>query len=172
MKSQRFAQVDIWSAKNRKSSHGIRSFHSNEIGGASVEFVLLAIPLFLPILFFLNHFSSLSYSELTTRALVRESLRAYVTSDNPFVASARAEQVLRSGAKAMGLTQTEINSLDLKFECSKTPCLSPESRIRATLTVRMVNLKRIVTAEAEELISPWQWNGLGVSGLPSVHSDL
>lgn len=172
MKSQRFAQVDIWSAKNRKSSDGISSFHSNEIGGASVEFVLLAIPLFLPILLFLNHFSSLSYSELTTRALVRESLRAYVTSDNPFVASARAEQVLRSGAKAMGLTQTEINSLDLKFECSKTPCLSPESRIRATLTVRMVNLKRTVTAEAEELISPWQWNGVGVPALPSVHSDL
>ena len=164
--------MDMWNVKNRKISLRVRRFHIDEFGGASVEFVLLAIPLFLPILLFLSQFSSLSYSELTTRALVRESLRAYVTSDSQFEASARAQLTLRSSAKAMGLTPIEIDSLDLQFECSKTPCLSPESRIRATLTVQLVNLKRTVTAEAEELISPWQWNGLGIPALPSVHSDL
>lgn len=160
----------IWFAREKLT--GILKFHSNESGGASVEFVLLAIPLFIPILIFLNQFSSLSYSELTTRALVRESLRAYVTSDNPFVASSRAQQVLIASARAMGLTPSEIDSLKLDFQCSKMPCLSPGGRIRAKLTAHMANLKRVVTAEAEESISPWQWNGIGIPGLPNFQVDL
>ena len=66
-------------------------------GSASVEFVILAIPLFLPILLFLNHFATLSNSELVARTLVRESLRAYVTSPNNDVAPSRAWQVLTIG---------------------------------------------------------------------------
>ena len=162
--------MDIWFARDRLES--LKNLYLSESRGASVEFVLLAIPLFLPILIFLNQFSSLSYSELTTRALVRESLRAYVTSDNPFLASSRAQLVLKTGAKSMGFTPQEINSLDLEFKCSKIPCLTPGSRVRAILKVRMTNLKRTVTAEAEEYISPWQWNGLVVPAIPSIRSDL
>ena len=87
----------------------IKSLKSEE-GSASVEFVLLAIPLFLPILLFLNHFATLSNSELVARTLVRESLRAYVTSPDNNVAADRALQVLRVGGQIEGLTQAEINA--------------------------------------------------------------
>lgn len=145
----------------------IRSLKSED-GSASVEFVLLAIPLFLPILLFLNHFATLSNSELVARTLVRESLRAYVTSPNNQVAADRAFQVLKVGGQAEGLSQTEVDSIDLSFQCSASPCISPNGRIHATLKMQLPNQNRTVTAQAEEFISPWQWNGEGHGLQPSV----
>jgi hypothetical protein len=140
----------------------------DEVGSASVEFVLLAIPLFLPILLFINHFAALSNSELVARTLVRESLRAYVTSPNNEVAPARAWQVLTIGGRAEGLTPNQIATLDISYECSVTPCISPNSRIRATLKMPMAHQQRTVIAEAEEYISPWQFNGEGHGMQPSL----
>ena len=149
----------------------LKKFHLSESGSASVEFVLLAIPLFLPILFFVNHFSTISSSELIARTLVRESLRAYVTSPNNDVAPERARQVLVSGARAEGFSELEISKLDLTFQCSMSPCISENSRIRATLKFVIPNQNRTVTAEAEEFISPWQWNGQGHGLQPSLSVD-
>ena len=137
-------------------------------GSASVEFVLLAIPLFLPILLFLNHFATLSNSEHVARTLVRESLRAYVTSPNNDVAPSRAWQVLTIGGRAEGLTESEISAMEITYQCSATPCISPNARIRATLKMQLPNQSRTVTAQAEEFISPWQWNGEGHGFQPSI----
>lgn len=138
---------------------------AEDSGSASVEFVLLAIPLFLPILLFLGTFEQLSSSELLARTLVRESLRAYVTSPNPDVAPIRANETLEAVAKAQGLNEAEINSLDLSFQCSKSPCLSPDGRVRATLKMKVRENEingsvggRTVTAQSEEFISPWKWD--------------
>ena len=139
----------------------VKRFLIEEHGSASIEFVLLAIPLFLPILLFLNHFATLSNSELVARTLVRESLRAYVTSPNNDVAADRAWQVMTIGGRAEGLTEEQINNLDINFECSVNPCITPNARIRATLKMQLPNQGRIVTAQAEEYISPWQFNGEG-----------
>lgn len=128
---------------------------------ATVEFVLLAIPLFLPILIFLNHFSHLSNAELIGRNLVRESLRAYVTSNTPDSATGRAIQTLYTAAGAEGLSQSDIDSLELSFLCSKEPCLSPDGRVQATLRMRIGEQNREVISQAVEYISPWQWNGRG-----------
>lgn len=158
--------------------NSLKRLHKSERGSASVEFVLLAIPLFLPILIFLNHFAALSGSELISRTLVRESLRAYVTAPNNDVAAYRADQVMRIGAKAEGLTDAQINSMNLSFQCSATPCISPNGRIKATLKMELPNQNRTVTAQAEEYISPWQWNGegngvqLGASVDPKVALEI
>ena len=149
----------------------LRNLHSRSDGSASVEFVLLAIPLFLPILLFLNHFSTLSNSELIARTLVRESLRAYVTSPNNEAAPNRAWQVLRAGASAENLTEEQIRNLKLDFECSETPCIKPKGRIRATLTMELPKESKVITVQAEEYVSAWQWNENGHGIQPSLKVD-
>ena len=135
----------------------IRKLLAGESGSASVEFVALAIPLFVPILIFINNFSELSSSEILARNLVRESLRAYVTSDNPLFANFRAEETLRIAARESGLSQDQISSMNLSFTCSQSPCLSPGGRVQATLKMRINRQSREVSAQAIEYISPWQW---------------
>ena len=128
----------------------VKRFLFEESGSATIEFVLLATPLFLPILLFLNHFATLSNSELVARTLARESLRAYVTSPNNEVAPDRAWQVMTIGGRAEGLTEEQISNLDISFECSANPCITPNARIRATLKMQLPNQGRIVNAQAEE----------------------
>ena len=135
----------------------IRKLLAGESGSASVEFVALAIPLFVPILIFINNFSELSSSEILARNLVRESLRAYVTSDNPLFANFRAEETLRIAARESGMSQDQISSMNLSFTCSQSPCLSPGSRVQATLKMRLHSQSSEVIAQALEYISPWQW---------------
>lgn len=149
----------------------LRNVHSKIDGSASVEFVLLAVPLFLPILIFLNHFSTLSNSELIARTLARETLRAYVTSPNNEVAPNRAWQVLIASARAEKLTDDQIRNLKLDFECSETPCIKPNGRIRATLTMELPKESKAITVQAEEYVSAWQWNENGHGIQPSLTVD-
>ena len=64
-------------ARNRRLSSYAKSM-KNERGSASVEFVLLALPLFIPIFIFLNQFSQLSSQEMALQTLARESVRAFI----------------------------------------------------------------------------------------------
>jgi hypothetical protein len=54
----------------------------SDSGSAIVEFVALAIPLFIPVFMYLNHFSSISVNEEIARSMAREVLRVYVLSED------------------------------------------------------------------------------------------
>ena len=60
----------------------VKKLFSREDGGAIVEFVALAIPLFIPIFIYLNSFSSVSANEEIARSMAREILRVYVISES------------------------------------------------------------------------------------------
>ncbi len=128
----------------------------DESGSASVEFVILAIPLFLPIFIFLAQFSEVSVKEMNARTLVREIVRTYVTSENLDNAGARATTVMQYGAQRLGFTNSEIDSMSLSFDCSSHSCLSPGERVRADLRFILPISHRIVHVSAQEYVSPWQ----------------
>lgn len=127
-----------------------------ESGSASVEFVMLAIPLFLPIFIFLNQFSEVSNEEANARTLVGEAVRAYATTQNLENAQARSEAVLNFGASRLGFSSADIESMKLTFRCSSTSCKEPGERVRADLTMTLPITHRIVHVSAQEYVSPWQ----------------
>ncbi len=129
---------------------------SNDSGSASVEFVIFAIPLFLPIFLYLTQFAALSDSELKARSLVRQVVRAYVASQTSDGAGERANFVLNIGARKMGIPDKEIASMRLRFTCSADPCLTAGGRVQATLTLDSSALHRSVRVSAQEYVSPWQ----------------
>lgn len=127
----------------------------SEIGSASVEFVALAIPLFIPIFIYLHHFSGVSVNEEIARSMAREVLRVYVISENDSAAqdlSGKAAQLL---AKQWHLTDSERNSLRTKMECSHFPCLTADGRIKLTITFIDEETGRVISASAQEHLSPW-----------------
>ena len=126
-----------------------------EDGGAIVEFVALAIPLFIPIFIYLNSFSSISANEVIARSMAREVLRVYVISENDGAAqnlSSKATQLL---ARQWSLSSTEISTLRTQMECSHSPCLSANGRIKLTVSFIDDQTQREVSASAQEHLSPW-----------------
>ena len=127
-----------------------------EEGSASVEFVLLALPLFIPILIFLGQFSAISSLEMVLQTLTRESLRSYIESNNDKSGEALIRQVIEVGGKNLGLSQQEIRAINVEMKCSKSPCHQPNGRVRITLRMDpSVSHGRIIEAAAQEYFSPW-----------------
>ncbi len=132
----------------------LRSLKS-ETGSATVEFVALAIPLFIPIFIYLNHFSSVSVNEEIARSMAREVLRVYVISENDDAArdlSGKATQLL---ARQWNLTDSEVASLRTRMDCTRFPCLTADGRIKLTISFTDEETGRLVTASAQEHLSPW-----------------
>jgi len=127
----------------------------SETGSATVEFVALAIPLFIPIFIYLNHFSSVSANEEIARSMAREILRVYVISENDEAAkdlSGKATQLL---ARQWHLTDSEVASLRTRMDCSRFPCLTADGRIKLTISFTDEQTGRFVSASAQEHLSPW-----------------
>lgn len=127
-----------------------------EEGSASVEFVVLALPLFIPIFIFLGQFSVVSSHEMVLQTLARESLRSYIESSNDQTGEALIREVIEVGGKNLGLSQQEIAAIDVEMKCSKSPCHQPNGRVRITLTMDpSVSHGRTIEAAAQEYFSPW-----------------
>jgi hypothetical protein len=135
--------------------HIIRKWVKEDTGSAIVEFVALAIPLFIPIFIYLNNFASVSGNEEVVRVLAREGLRAYVASDNDHSGREVSAQALSVIAQHLGLTTREIQTLSAKYECTNNPCLSANGRIRLTVSYIDELSHRTIEASAQEHISPW-----------------
>lgn len=128
----------------------------DESGSAIVEFVALAIPLFIPIFIYLNSFASVSANEAIVRVMAREGVRAYAASDSDHSGRVVSEQAILLIAQNLGLTSKDINTIDVNYECSRLPCLSANSRIRLTISYIDSKSLRTIEASAQENISPWK----------------
>ncbi|MEI8119405.1 MAG: hypothetical protein WCG68_00815 [Actinomycetes bacterium] len=128
----------------------------DESGSAIVEFVALAIPLFIPVLIYLNSFASVSGNEAVIRVMAREGVRAYAASDSDYSGRIVSEQAIDLIAQHLGLTPKEIETINVNFECSRLPCLSANSRIRLTISFIDGKSHRTIEASAQENISPWK----------------
>ena len=128
----------------------------DERGSAIVEFVALAIPLFIPVFIYLNSFASVSGNEAVIRVMAREGVRAYAASDSDYSGRIVSEQAVDLIAQHLGLTPKEIETINVNFECSRLPCLSANSRIRLTISFIDSRSHRTIEASAQENISPWK----------------
>lgn len=90
------------------------------------------------------------------QTLARESLRAFIESNSDESGGVLINEVINVGGERLGLGQAEIKAIDVDIECSKSPCHSPNGRVRITLTMDpTANHGRQVIAAAQEYFSPW-----------------
>ena len=136
--------------------HFAKTAVQRDEGSASVEFVVLALPLFIPIFIFLGQFAAVSSHEMVLQTLARESLRSYIESSNDQTGEVLIRQVIEVGGKNLGLSQEEISAIDVEMKCSKSPCHQPNGRVRITLRMDpSVSHGRTIEAAAQEYFSPW-----------------
>ena len=127
----------------------------DENGSASVEFVALALPLFIPLFIFLQQFAGVSTEENFARTLAREGARAYVSSSSDQSAGEMMNKVIMVSGKELGLTEEQFDRMSIGLECSSSPCHSPNGKIQVTIHFSANSQFRGVTASAQEYVSPW-----------------
>jgi Flp pilus assembly protein TadG len=127
----------------------------SEDGSAVVEFVLLAIPLFIPIILFMGSFADISDKESIARTLARESVRGFALSRGDISAYSTAQHIATEGATALGLDSNEVSSMKVDIRCEASPCITPRNRISLTIIFYSNQGHREIRATAEEVLSPW-----------------
>jgi hypothetical protein len=133
----------------------LRARLKSESGSAIVEFVALGIPLFIPVFIYMNHFSSVSVNEEIARSMAREVLRVYVLSENEFAARNLSGSALNLLARQWKLTESEVATMRTHMDCTRIPCLSANARIKLTISFTDEQTGRVISASAQEHLSPW-----------------
>lgn len=130
----------------------LRRLRKEEQGSATIEFLALALPLFIPLFIFLNQYALQSDTEASMRTLGREMARAFVLSENDEVAARVTEEVFQKGSDVLGFANdARSGDLSYSYQCESSPCISPDNRVEIRL-----NSKRAGRAFfAVEYVSPW-----------------
>lgn len=131
------------------------SLLKDEKGSASVEFVALALPLFIPLFIFLQQFAGVSSEENIARTLAREGARAYVSSSSGQNGEEMMNKVIMAAGRELGLSDKQFDRMAIGLECSSSPCHSPNGKVQVTIHFSANSQFRAVTASAQEYISPW-----------------
>lgn len=118
-------------------------------GSASVEFSILAIPLFIPLFIFIGQFAHASDSQDSLRTLARESVRAFVSSSDDQIAYYVVNQVVVKGGKLLGQ-----ENIGVQITCSTSPCISPDAQVIVQLTSSNPGSSPFQVS-AIEYVSPW-----------------
>lgn len=137
-------------AKN--SLERMRYFFSSERGSASVEFVALALPLFIPLFIFINFYANTSDSEGSIRTVGREMARGFVTSENDDIAFAVADEIFASALEVLGYSENyKSGDIAYSIECKSKPCISPNNQIEINIEMKSIG----ATVKTLEFVSPW-----------------
>lgn len=130
----------------------LRRLMLDEEGSAVLEFVALALPLFIPLFIFLNQYATSSDAQSSLRTLGREMARGFVTSENDQVAERVTFEIFSRGAEVLGYgEELASGSLRYSYECKNNPCISPNNEIVIKISSTTSNT-RISTVE---YVSPW-----------------
>jgi hypothetical protein len=110
----------------------------DERGSATSEFILIALPLFLPALLFFLSISQVSRAEMEASMLAREAIKAFVSSENDAEAHLRTRLLLDQYSQLVASgrnTSSSGNSLSdhYSISCSSYPCIQPGAQVELTL---------------------------------------
>jgi len=169
MRSVRYSRIrDFLTFKNPKSVKGrrrVRNFTGtakichllgDESGSAIIEFIILALPLFVPMAIYLTSVNQSSNIQYEARIFSREVARVYVTTNDEADVAPRIAELTQSYAERIFLpAKIDINP-DVNITCSEQPCLTPGTRIKVDVTLRSNDGKSSAHSSATQIVDSWR----------------
>jgi hypothetical protein len=135
----------------------------DERGSATSEFVLIALPLFLPALLFFLSISQVSRAEMEASMLAREALKAFVSSENDAEAHLRTRLLLDQYSQLVASgrnTSSSLNSLSDQYSisCSTYPCIQPGAQVELTL-FSLIDVESEISGIEQTPGNAWEVDG-------------
>jgi Flp pilus assembly protein TadG len=134
------------------SRESIRAFVFDESGSAILEFIMVALPLFIPLALYLSAVNSSAQGSLELESVARQVARAYTTSPSQDLANTRANEVLSVYQNQILPTHGSTEHLALAIQCEGQPCLTPDTKVMITIT----SLPSGRVATATQVVDAWR----------------
>ena len=131
-------------------------FFQDENGSAIVEFVIFALPLFIPLALYLTSVNQLSTIQSDANNYARQLARVYVTSISTEDLPARIEEFNSAFENAILLRDKIQFPPQIAIECSMDPCLSPNSRVSVSIEMTSLDGKVRARARASQSVDAWR----------------
>ena len=137
-------------------TNNFRQLIRGEEGSAIIEFVIYALPLFVPLIIYLTAINQTAQIQYEARNFARQIARAYVTSPNQEFTAARI-----SAVKEVFVTSTfAANGIDpnpkIEIRCSQSPCLTPTGKVSVTVRLTSVFSRTTASATAVQTVDAWR----------------
>jgi Flp pilus assembly protein TadG len=136
----------------------LRGFLKREEGSAIIEFVIYALPLFVPLIIYLTAINQSAQIQYEARNFARQLARAYVTSPSEEFTSARISAV----KDVFSANSFAANRIDLdpriKIVCSLSPCLTPNGKVSITVHLTSIFSHSSASATAVQTVDAWRSN--------------
>ena len=106
----------------------------DERGSVVAEFVLVALPLFLPALLFFLSMNQASRTEMEADFLAREAVHTFTNSKNDSLAHDRVTKLL-SEYSQIHQSRLDGSRITYSVQCSDFPCISPGGAVDLKLAI-------------------------------------
>jgi hypothetical protein len=117
---------------------------TRESGRASIEFLVFAIVIFIPMVFLIQSLWAIQAAAIATEQASRDAVRVFIQHRNLATATTHSEEVARRVLAEHGVT----GPTRLERSCQPAPCLSPGSRVSIRLITEVTLWQVPLTANA------------------------
>lgn len=127
----------------------------DETGSATAEFVLLALPLFIPALLFFLSLSNSANSEMEASFLARQAVSAFASGANDIEAHARVNALLIEFQRNEMFDNSNAEKIEYSLRCSDFPCISRGSEVELTIQIKDSANKSKSISSARSTVDKW-----------------
>ena len=106
-----------------------------------MEFVVLTLPLFVPFALYLGFINSQSQASYDAHNLARQAARAFITSPSEDLTAPRVNTVVDAFTANVLAKHGIIKKPIVSIVCEASPCLTPGSNVKATVTIEDSTIK-------------------------------
>jgi len=135
-----------------------QGFIRKEDGSAIIEFVIYALPLFVPLVIYLTSINQGAQLQYEARNFARQLARAYVTSPNAQFTEARILAVKEVFVSSTFATNKISPNPSIEITCSLNPCLTPNGKIKISVGLTSLTSGNFASATAIQTVDAWRDN--------------
>lgn len=139
-----------------KAQERIRNCLIREDGSAIIEFIILALPLFIPMAVYLSSVNQNSNISYDARNFAREVARVYASTSLETDIAPRIAQLTQSYGDNVFLPNKIALPPLVEVSCESQPCLTPGSRISVEVTLKTEDGKFQAHATNVQTVDAWR----------------
>jgi len=127
----------------------------DESGSAIIEFLVVALPLFVPLVWFITSVTGIGVSSYDASEYARNLLRVYITSPSAELLQSRVDAVTQEYKQYFYPRDKLIEFPQYSIICAQTPCLTPGRKITVTVTFNQQNKSPPLITSVSGYVDSW-----------------